>query len=154
LMKGYGGTASSLFLYSMDSAINQFADVKTPTVPIYKVPGLGAFTFSPEGRGMLNDYYDLRDRSDEVAATLNHLKKYGTYDELIKYAGDNKEMISVRTKVNSISNMMKKLRAYRKVIINSQDLDASQKRDALDKIDAQINNQVRMIGKIRQAAGL
>jgi hypothetical protein len=153
LMKGYGGTAASLFLYTTDGLVNQVADVKTPTTPIYKIPSINSFFYSTQGKGQLNDYYDMKDRSDEVAATLNNLKKYGTPEETRAYAEENKAMLSVRNQMNALSNRMKSMREMRKQVVASN-LDASAKREKLDEIDTHIADMVSRIGMIRERAGL
>ena len=153
LIKGYGGTTASLFLYSTDALVNQVADVKTPSVPVYRIPSISSFLYSTEGKGQLNDYYDLKEKSDEVTATLTKKMKYGTDEEAREYREDNKEMLSVRGRVNAMSNQMKTLREQRKRIIAS-DLDASTKRERLDEIDGRIAKVVEQIGAVRVKAGL
>jgi hypothetical protein len=153
LIKGYGGTTASLFLYSTDALVNQVADVKTPSVPAYRIPSINSFLYSTQGKGQLNDYYDLKDRSDEVTATLTKKMKYGTAEEAREYREDNKEMLAVRGRVNAMSNQMKTLREQRKRIIAS-DLDASAKRERLDELDGRIAKVVEQIGAVRVKAGL
>ena len=153
LIRGYGGTAASLFMYSTDALVNQVADVKTPTVPVYKIPSINAFMYSTQGKGQLNDYYDLKDKSDEVTATLHNKMKYGTAEEVRAYREENKEMLAARGRVNAMSNQMKTLREQRKRVIAS-DLSADAKRERLDEIDNRIANVVKNIGAIRVKAGL
>jgi hypothetical protein len=153
LMKGYGGTAASLFLYTTDGLVNQVADVKTPATPIYRVPSINAFFYSTQGKGQLNDYYDMKDRSDEVTATLNNYRKYGTPEDALAYAEDNKEILSVRNQMNALSNRMKTMREIRKEVV-AGNLDATAKREKLDEIDTHIAEMVSRIGQIRIRAGL
>jgi hypothetical protein len=153
LIKGYGGTMAAGFLYATDATANMFFNDKLPTTPLYRVPMIGSFMYSPEGKGQLNDYYDLKDRSDEVTATLNHLRKFGTPEEAQEYAMDKKELLSIRGQVNAISNQMKILREQRKRIIASN-LSSDEKRNQLNIIDARINNMVQNIGALRVKAGL
>jgi hypothetical protein len=153
LIKGYGGTMAAGVLYSTDAMLNMFYNDKLPTTPLYRVPMIGSFMYSPEGKGQLNDYYDLKDRSDEVTATLNHLRKFGTPEEAQEYAMDKKEMLTVRGQVNAISNQMKTLREQRKRII-AGNLSSDEKRSQLNTIDARINNMVQNIGALRVKAGL
>lgn len=153
LMKGYGGTAASLTLFMMDGMINQVADVKTPSTPLYKIPGIGAFVYSPQGKDQLNDYYDLKDRSDEVTKTLNHLRKFGTPEEAKEYMEENKQMMQVRGQVNAITNRIKAMRDIRKRIVAS-DMSADEKAQRIEQIDKNILAAVQNIGKIRVRAGL
>ena len=153
LIKGYGGTMAAGVLYAIDGTANMFFNDKLPTTPLYRVPMIGSFMYSPEGKGQLNDYYDLKDRSDEVTATLNHLRKFGTPEEAQEYAADKKELLSIRGQVNAISNQMKILREQRKRVIASN-LSSDEKRNQLNIIDARINNMVQNIGALRVKAGL
>ncbi len=153
LIKGYGGTMAAGVLYATDATANMFFNDKLPTTPLYRVPMIGSFMYSPEGKGQLNDYYDLKDRSDEVTATLNHLRKFGTPEEAQEYAADKKELLSIRGRVNAISNQMKILREQRKRVIASN-LSSDEKRNQLNIIDARINNMVQNIGALRVKAGL
>lgn len=153
LMKGYGGTAASLALFMMDGMINQVADVKTPTTPLNKIPGIGAFVYSDQGKDQLNDYYDLKERSDEVTATLNNIRKYGSPEEAREYAKENIEMLQVRNQVNTINNRIKAMRDIRKKIIGS-DMSADEKAQRIEEIDKNILSAVQNIGKIRVRAGL
>lgn len=153
LIKGYGGTMAAGVLYATDATANMFFNDKLPTTPLYRVPMIGSFMYSPEGKGQLNDYYDLKDRSDEVTATLNHLRKFGTPEEAQEYATDKKEILAIRGQVNAISNQMKILREQRKRII-AGNLSSDEKRSQLNIIDARINNMVQNIGALRVKAGL
>lgn len=153
LIKGYGGTMAAGVLYATDATANMFFNDKLPTTPLYRVPMIGSFMYNPEGKGQLNDYYDLKDRSDEVTATLNHLRKFGTPEEAQEYATDKKEILAIRGRVNAISNQMKILREQRKRIIASN-LSSDEKRSQLNIIDARINGMVQNIGALRVKAGL
>ena len=153
LIRGYGGTMAAGVLYATDATANVFYNDKLPTTPLHRVPMIGSFFYSPEGKGQLNDYYDLKDKSDEVATTLNHLKKFGTPEDVLEYREQNKEMISVRSRINTITSRMEVLRARRKQIINSN-LSSDEKRSQIDEIDRRINEQVRTIGALRVKAGL
>lgn len=153
LLKGYGGTMASGFLYGVDATANLFYDDKLPTTPLHRVPAIGMFFYNPNGKGQLNDYYDLKDRSDEVTATLNNLIKFGSREDVKEYREENKAMIAIRSRINTITNQMKLLREQRKRIINS-DLSSDEKRAKIDDIDSRINRQVENIGMLRVKAGL
>jgi hypothetical protein len=153
LLKGYGGTAVAGVLYSTDAAANMFYEDKLPTTPLHKVPSIGAFFYNPNGKDQLNDFYDLKDRTDEVTATFNRLVKFGHSDEAREYAQENKELLTVRAQVNAITNNLKSLREIRNSVINSN-LSSSEKRARLDQIDLRINAMVKNIGSIRVKAGL
>ena len=153
LMKGYGGTASSLALYSTDAMVNMFYENKLPTTPLHKVPSLGMFFYNPNGKDQLNDYYDLKDKTDEVVATLNRLKKFGHEGEAMEYAQENLQLLGVKNQVNIITNNMSKLREYRNHVIQSN-MSSGDKRAELDRIDNIMTGMVKNIGMLRVQAGL
>ena len=144
---------ASGFLYGVDATANLFYDDKLPTTPLHRVPAIGMFFYNPNGKGQLNDYYDLKDRSDEVTATLNNLIKFGSREDVKEYREENKAMIAIRSRINTITNQMKILREQRKRIVNS-DLSSDEKRAKIDDIDSRINRQVENIGMLRVKAGL
>ena len=153
LLKGYGGTAVSGVLYSTDAMANLFYEDKLPTTPLHKVPSIGAFFYNPNGKDQLNDFYDLKDRTDEVTSTFNRLVKFGHPGEAREYAQENKELLAVKAQVNAITNNLKTLRELRNSVINSN-LSSSEKRTRLDEIDLRINALVKNIGAVRVKAGL
>ena len=153
LLKGYGGTAVAGVLYGTDAAANMFYENKLPTTPLHKVPSIGPFFYNPNGKDQLNDFYDLKDRTDEVTATFNRLVKFGHPGEAREYAQENKELLAVKGQVNAITNNLKSLRELRNSVINSN-LSSSEKRMRLDEIDLRINAMVKNIGSIRVRAGL
>jgi hypothetical protein len=153
LLKGYGGTMASGGLYLTDAFANLFYDNKLPTTSLHRVPLISSFMYSPNGKDQLNDYYDLKDRSDEVTTTLNKYLKFGTKEQIKEYSEENRAMINIRAQINQIGTMMKTLREQRKMIINSN-LSSDEKRAKIDDIDLRINKQVEHIGALRVKAGL
>lgn len=153
LMKGYGGTASALGLYSTDAMVNMFYENKLPTTPLHKVPSIGSFFYNPNGKDQLNDYYDLKDRTDEVVATLNRLKKFGHEGEAMEYAQDNLKLLGVKNQVSIITNNMTKLREYRNHVIQSN-MSSGEKRAELDRVDNIMTGMVKNVGLLRVQAGL
>jgi hypothetical protein len=153
LLKGYGGTMAAGTLYTTDAFANLFFDNKLPTTPLHRVPLVGSFMYSPNGKDQLNDYYDLKDRSDEVTATLNKYMKFGTREQVKEFAEENRAMINIRAQINQIGTMMKTLREQRKRVIISN-LSSDEKRAKLDEIDLRITKQVETIGALRVKAGL
>lgn len=153
LLKGYGGTMAAGGLYLTDAFANLFYDNKLPTTSLHKIPVISSFMYSPNGKDQLNDYYDLKDRSDEVTATLNKYLKFGTKEQIKEYAEENRAMINARGQINQIGNVMKALREQRKLIIASN-LSSDEKRARIDEIDIRINKQVEHIGALRVKAGL
>jgi hypothetical protein len=152
-VKGYFGTAGALSLYMINQTANMFYDNKLPSPSLHNAPVIGSLMYTPNGKDQLNDFYDLKERSDKVTSTLNEYIKYGDKETADSYRVDNKDLIAVRKQVNNVSNRLKKLRAYRKTIINSN-INAEEKRTRIDAIDIQTTNIVKNISLMRIRAGL
>ena len=152
LVRAYTGTVGATALYVLDEMANLFMDSKRPDVPITRMPLIRPLFYREEGRGQLNDFYDLKQRSDEVTATFNHYLKFNP-SKAQEYLKDNQKMIAARSQVNAINNQLKKVREVRKATLNSN-LSGDVKRERLDALDKQINNLVRNVQRVRISAGL
>jgi len=152
LVMAYTGTVGATTLYILDEMANLFMDTKRPDVPLTRMPLIRPLFYREEGRGQLNDFYDLKQRSDEVTATFNHYLKFKP-EKAREYQQDNQKMLAARSQVNAINNQLKKVRAVRKAILNST-MAGDEKRKRLDAIDKQANNLVRNVQRVRIAAGL
>tara|TARA_R100000935_G_C2837333_1_gene168900 strand:- start:1015 stop:3942 length:2928 start_codon:yes stop_codon:yes gene_type:complete len=155
IMRSFFGTAGALSLYMIDGTANIFYDEKLPTTPWDKHPLIGPLLYSKTGRDSLNDYYELKDLSDEVFATFNRMVKSGKSEDAKEYLGEgnNKKLLGVRNYIKKAGKNLKTLRDYRKQVVNSN-LGSSEKRKLLNKIDKQNTNVVRQISKARLKAGL
>jgi len=152
LVQAYTGTVGATTLYILDEMANLFMDTKRPDVPLTRMPLIRPLFYREEGRGQLNDFYDLKQRSDEVTATFNHYLKFNP-EKAREYQQDNQKMLAARSQVNAINNQLKKVREVRKAILNST-MPGDEKRKRLDAIDKQANNLVRNVQRVRIAAGL
>jgi hypothetical protein len=152
LVTAYTGTVGATALYILDEMANLFMDTKRPDVPLTRMPLIRPLFYREEGRGQLNDFYDLRQRSEKVTGTFNHYLKFQP-EKAREYQQDNQKMLAVRSQVNAINNQLTKIREVRKAILNSN-MPGDEKRKRLDAIDKQANNLVRNVQRVRIAAGL
>lgn len=152
LIRSYFGTVGSTALFAIDQSANVFYDEKLPAFRMKDVPLLSPILYTEQGRDKLNDFYDLKEASDEVSATMNRLMKYDP-KRAREYIQDNQKMVGTRAQVNKLSKQLKDLRDARKQIISSN-LSGDQKRERLDNIERQMNIVVRNISRIRIASGL
>lgn len=152
LIRSYFGTVGSTALFAIDQSANVFYDEKLPAFRMKDVPLLSPILYTEQGRDKLNDFYDLKEASDEVSATMNRLMKYDP-KRAREYIQDNQKMVGTRTQVNKLSKQLKDLRDARKQIISSN-LSGDQKRERLNNIEKQMNVVVSNISRIRIASGL
>ena len=153
LMKGYFGTMGSLGLSTLDSAVNQFSDIKRPADAWYKNPVISPFMNDPRFKDQVNGYYDLLKESDQVTLKLNDLKKSGRFEEAKEYRTEHAEMIRARSQINNLSNRMEKLREQHKKVVDSR-MSADEKREKLDALDQRIGSILKNVNSLRVKAGL
>jgi len=152
LIRSYFGTIGATALFTIDQGANVFFDEKLPAPRLKDFPIISPLIYSAQGRDRLNDFYDLKESSDKVTATVNRLTKYDP-DKAREYRKDNKKLLSTRNQVNQMANRLKDLRARRKQVIEST-MDATAKRKALENLDKQMSLTARSISRLRIASGL
>ena len=152
IIRSYFGTVGSTALFVIDQAANTMIGNEKPAMRLKDFPLISPLLYSAQGRDKLNDFYELKQASDEATATVNRLMKYNP-KKAIEYRKDNARMIGTRAQVNRLSNTLKDLRARRKLIIESG-MDGDKKRAALTNVEKQMNNVVRSIARLRIASGL
>ena len=152
IIRSYFGTVGSTALFVIDQAANTMIGNEKPEMRLKDFPLISPLLYSAQGRDKLNDFYELKQASDEATATVNRLMKYDP-KKAFEYRKDNARMIGTRKQVNRLSNNLKDLRARRKLIIESG-MDGDKKRAALTNVEKQMNNVVRSIARLRIASGL
>lgn len=152
IIRSYFGTVGSTALFVMDQAANTMIGNEKPAMRLKDFPLISPLLYSAQGRDKLNDFYELKQASDEATATVNRLMKYNP-KKALEYRKDNAKMIGTRKQVNRLSNTLKDLRARRKFIIESG-MDGDKKRAALTNVEKRMNNVVRSIARLRIASGL
>jgi len=152
IIRSYFGTVGSTALFVIDQAANTMIGNEKPAMRLKDFPLISPLLYSAQGRDKLNDFYELKQASDEATATANRLMKYNPR-KAAEYRKDNAKMLRTRTQVNTLSNTLKDLRARRKLIIESG-MDGDKKRAALTNVEKQMNNVASNIARLRIASGL
>ena len=152
IIRSYFGTVGSTALFVIDQAANTMIGNEKPALRLKDFPLISPLLYTAQGRDKLNDFYELKQASDEATATVNRLMKYDP-KKAFEYRKDNARMIGTRKQVNRLSNTLKDLRARRKLIIESG-MDGDKKRAALTNVEKQMNTVVRSIARLRIASGL
>ena len=154
IMKAYGGTVASLTLMSIDSILDAFSDVKRPTQALHKNPIIGKYVIDSRYKDQVDSYYDLLNKSNEVASSLKEYKDTGNLTEAKNYQVENKEMLKTRSQVLSLQTRMTMLREQHKKIVNSPKLSGDEKREKLDQLEERIGKTLKNINLLRVKSGM
>ena len=152
ILRAYFGTVGATALFAIDQVANTMIDKDKASLRWKDVPFISPLLYSENGRDKLNDFYELKQASDEVSATVNRLAMYDP-KRAFEYRKDNARMVGTRKQVNRLAKNLKDLRARRRLVVNSN-MSGDKKRAALDNLEKQMTNVVRVIARVRIASGL
>jgi hypothetical protein len=111
---------------------------------MYELPAFKTFMYDKIPGGYKEQYYDLREKVEQVVYTMNGLKAQGRAEELEAYLTDDRlNLLALRQSMNRIDQQLEKLRAFRKVISNDPGLSGAEKKDQLDEIERTENELLR-----------
>ena len=158
VISGYTGTIGGHLIALADAAAkSEFVQgddaPKLPQKNIFEFPLWRRFFASKEGRGLQQDAYELFREVEVVVNTLSKLEKEGRKDEFISYAASRQNLLALKNDVYAIKKMLDKARRSKLDVTNS-DMEPSVKRQIIDDIDAQINEYLTVMPKLKEAADL
>jgi len=151
LIRGYTGIAGGTML-----DVTNMMVLNRPDRHIYELPLFKTFMYDKIPGGYKEQYYDLRNRVDEVADTVNSLKATGRVDELMEYLNDDRlRLLALRRTMNRIDQRFEDLRKYKKIISADPSMDGEEKRRLIDSIDTMENQllQTYNIPNLRKNVG-
>lgn len=154
IIRGTLGSVGGLLLTAGDSLASVALDNPRPAMLPHRMPVISTFLANPEGRGLLQDYYDLKDRADTAFNSLREYVSQRDMDTAREYAQQKAGLLAVRPALSNISTQIEKLRALRKVILADNRMSSDEKRARLNEIDAMQNRMLANIARLRQEAGL
>ena len=115
-----------------------------PDKRLYEMPALKTFMYDKIPGGYKEQYYDLREKVEQVVYTMNGLKAQGRAEELQEYLNDDRiNLLALRRSMNQIDQQLEKMRAFRKLISNDPTMTGAQKKDQLDEIERTENELLR-----------
>jgi hypothetical protein len=156
LVKGFFGTTGGLGLMITNAAVNSVSDIPPPEKSwrdaIASIPGAGAFVSKENGNAMKNDFYELRGDVTKAVNGLSSLKD--NPEEAMKFFEANKDLIKLKSQVNSINNQLTKLRAYEKYIrdLPESKMTGAEKKEKLDAMKKNENAMLRNVNMLRKLA--
>jgi hypothetical protein len=153
VIRGYTGAMGTYAITAMDSIIRSEDDATKATWRLDQIPVLKRFMISDLGAGTVNEYYDLREKLDEVVRTSNQLERTGNIEALQEYLKDNGQVLGMKDYIRSLDKDMKSLRESR-MAINMSRMEPDQKREVLDSLRRAEISLTERIGLLRSNLGV
>jgi hypothetical protein len=149
IIRGYTGAMGTYAITTMDSIIRSEDDATKATWRLDQIPVLKRFMISDLGAGTVNEYYDLREKLDEVVRTSNQLERTGNIEALTEYLKENGQVLGMKDYIRDLDKDMKSLRESR-LAINISRMEPDQKRqslDALRKAEIALTERINLLRK-------
>ena len=149
-LNGYLGTLGGYGLSLVDSVLKGLTGRDFIRPRVDQLPLLKRFFGSPLGGGLQQQYYEMREESNKVIATMNKLVKEGRVDEYQAYANNNQGYLQTREQVLRIDRGLKRIADQVKAVYRSETLDPEQKRVALRSLEERRNALLQYIPDMRR----
>ena len=122
-------------------------------------PAWKRFTFSDKDRADLEDFYEMREKVDQISRTYRDFITSGRGKEAADYMNDpeNRRAMAVRKYATQVEETLTKFRQARKLIINDPSIkDPDEMQERLKELDAKQTKFLQSIqlAKARALAGL
>jgi len=150
MLNGYLGTLGGYGLSLVDSVLKGLTGRDFIRPRVDQLPLLKRFFGSPLGGGLQQQYYEMREESNKVIATMNKLVKEGRLDEYQAYANNNQGYLQTRQQVLRIDRGLKRIADQVKAVYRSEALDPEQKREALRSLEERRNALLQYIPDMRR----
>jgi hypothetical protein len=153
LIRGYTGMLGAFVLDATDAVANPDRMGK----PVNKLPQLSTFMYDTTGRGYKSEFYDFRESVDQVVETVNMFKREGRAKELREYMTEDKmKLYAMKGIVHKAEEQLSKLRKYRSIIANDEQMPPDLKREKTDEI-LELEKEILLaynLPKLRGMAGM
>jgi len=151
ILFGYSGTLGAYLISAVDAVYREARGVedKRPAKTIFEYPIMKRFFASKEGSGLKTDAYELVADVEEVVSTVNNLRKQGREEELTAYLASRQHILDLKSPIYNIKNKLAKARDQERRITSS-DMDAEIKTQMLEDLDAQINEYLKVVPRLKE----
>ena len=155
MVKGYTGTLGNYALSMIDSTLRRGLDYPVlPKKELYEYPLVKRFFTSKEGRGLQEQFYELKNETDKFTNSLNYLVKNNRLDEYEAYRASKSYLYDVKLDVDALSKSIRRLRKYKNSILSSDLFDAEYKAEVKRNVDAEINTILQGMPELMRRAKL
>jgi len=148
IVRGIFGTAGALGMWGSDL----FTEDK-PERTWAQNPIVGQMFLPPEPRGREDQFYDLKQRSDEAYNTWMSMVKNQRTLEAKEYMQENKDIIKIHDYITSAEAGLKEKNAQIRIIADTPKIDPAEKRRRITRLQEQKNDIIKNINYFRQKAG-
>ena len=153
VLNGYGGTLGGYLLSLIDGTLRLATGKDIIPPRIDQLPLLKRVLGSEIGGGLQQDFYELRQESAKVVATLNRLKERGLYDEYEAYRKNNEGLIRTRPQVLALNRYMTKWRDRRDKVYRNETISPQLKKQMLEQLEMERNLRLSKVPELRREAG-
>ena len=152
-LNGYGGTLGGYLLSIIDGTLRLVTGKDIIPPRIDQLPLLKRILASPVGGGLQQDFYELRQESSKVVATLNKLKERGLYDEYEAYRQNNEGLVRTRPQILALNKYMTTWRNRREKVYQNETISAEVKKQMLRQLEMERNLRLSKVPELRREAG-
>ena len=143
LIRGYSGSMGTYVMQGVDSMLREgLTGSERASLRVDQLPVVGAFTLPPEGRGIENQFYDLKGMTDDLVQSFRKLED-DVMDRGDTFAiGMAKEyrveyydaLKDLQSQLQETADLLKEARNLEAITINDPNLSPDEKRDKLVEI--------------------
>jgi len=151
LVRGYTGTLGTYAVQALDAIYRGEGDPVKATMRTEQMPVIKRF-FATDA-GTVAAYYDLKEEVDTAVRTVNFLERTGDMEGMRSYLEGKGKVYLLKDYVRSLESDMKQIREARRVILESKDRTADEKREYIDRLhdmEVQLTQNIRAIRKQNQ----
>jgi hypothetical protein len=137
LIRGYTGGLGIGIVQLANPLLNteMGADVAKPTLKASKTPFIGGLFQPVEGRGTLDEAYDMMNSIQQTKGTFNRLVEQGKTAEARAFAQEHADALGAASVSGSVQQRLGEFAKYRRQITASPTLTTEQKDEMLARID-------------------
>jgi hypothetical protein len=137
LIRGYTGGMGIAVVQLANPILNMEMkeDVAKPTLKASKMPIIGSLFQPVEGRGTLDEAYDMMDSIQQTKGSFNRLVEQGKTAEARAFAQEYADKLGAASVSGSVQQKLGEFAKYRRQIVASPTLTTEQKDELLARID-------------------
>jgi hypothetical protein len=137
LIRGYTGGMGIAVVQLANPILNMEMkeDVAKPTLKASKMPIIGSLFQPVEGRGTLDEAYDMMDSIQQTKGSFNRLVEQGKTAEARAFAQEYADKLGAASVSGSVQQKLGEFAKYRRQIVASPTLTTEQKDEMLARID-------------------
>jgi hypothetical protein len=138
LIRGYTGGMGIAVVQLANPLLNTLQmkeDVAKPTLKASKMPFIGGLFQPVEGRGTLDEAYDMMDSIQQTKGSFNRLVEQGKTAEARAFAQEYADKLGAASVSGSVQQKLGEFAKYRRQIVASPTLTTEQKDELLARID-------------------